>query len=217
MTSMRMAIAVPCTGRPISRRAERRRQPQPSSARSASTKPARRSSIGTTTVPATYFIRKPTPMNRMTRPILATGLPVRSQFFAAISQRGGVDAGCGGVDGVAGAGRGGAACVAREAAAAGSASGSGASAILAATLARMGSVCHSSGAGSGAAASSGRGKASDCGSGAGVGAAAVAGSAPSAVLRCAASSALRSAATSCSSASSLRPRPAPTIQAAIKG
>jgi len=51
---------------------------------------ARRGTIRMVKVVATYLKRKPMPMKRITRPSLATWLPVRSQLLAAISQRGGV-------------------------------------------------------------------------------------------------------------------------------
>src|SRR5206468_9945634 len=120
-----------CTAKPISLRKVRRRQPQPSSARSASTTPASLSSIGTTTVAATYLSRKPTPMNRITRPSLATGFPVSSQPLAAISHCGGGDAGGLGVRGPSWPA---------------SVSGSGGADVRTATVARTGSTGQSDGA-----------------------------------------------------------------------
>jgi len=89
VTSISTASAAPWTGRLMVGRLRRIRQPQASRAMSASTMPARRNLIGTLTRAAVYLSRKLTPMNRISKPSLATRLPPNSQALAASSHLGG--------------------------------------------------------------------------------------------------------------------------------
>ena len=236
------AIAVPCTGRPISRRVVRRRQPHASRARLASATPARRTSIGTSTVAATYLSRNATPMNRMIRPSLATRLPVNSHVRTACSQpsslAGAVRAGAGGGTGAgrgAGcgpAGCGGAALLASETAseAAGAGTGGAVGRTGSAGAGGMGGAGGSAGPATGAGATGTTGSAGagfgTGGDGGGTGGAACArgagatddsGAVAGGCARCSASSRAKRSAT-CRSSASMRPlRPLPTSQAARNG
>ena len=117
VTSINIASAVPCSGKLMPGRWSRMRQAQASSAMSASAMPARRSSMGTVTCVDTYLSRKLTPRKRISKPSLATRLPVNNQFFALATRPSGwaiqegvlgaAGAGWAGIDAMGGAGLGG--------------------------------------------------------------------------------------------------------------